>query len=713
MRHRPVSLVLVLVVAVVGAGVPCRADLPTYHVTELGDMVEAAFPGVDFPSSHARGLNENGDLVGEAWLNGAMMGAFVYTVEHGVTKLPTPPGWPSAAVRDVSERDENGDILIVGGGVPSIFVDLTIGEAALWRFSTTTGHVIETRLLGVPAGFEDSIAVAVSNDGVVAGFSGLTGAFVNWAYDAGTQQMQTFDFPARITDMNNLGQVCGGVYRGDLFGNYEDLTETYEPGDVMPAWAIENGGISAAWHRLNDAGALVGRAPTGISDGAGHFLVAIVRYADDIGWTSMNVVSHLSLAGGVNGAGDFMDRTGGVYFEAFGDVYGLTSLLAPEFPTVFVSDSNEINDHRQVAGGQAHALLLTPLGEMIIPGDVNGDVQVDPDDFCAWVAAPIDLDGDRDVDGDDEQWLIDRLLVFGFVVTDCNGNGAADFCDIRDGVSADCDQNDIPDECQPDCNGDGVPDVCEPDCNDNGVPDPCDIDGGSSEDCNGNGVPDECDGGGVTEVALAYDPPVQMLVNDVITETVTVLDVGIIEDVNLTLDISYRLGDFTVLLTHGDVTITIMDQPGDPAFPGGFVNFGYDNAAVDDEGAGPFLENAGDSCCTFEALVSPPIYRPDMPLRRFDGEPSEGDWTLTVITTDHFSPGDGLLGWGLAITREATPVPPCCPADLDEDGVVSAADLAMLLAAWGAADDPADLDGDDAVDASDLAMLLAAWGPCD
>ena len=82
--------------------------------------------------------------------------------------------------------------------------------------------------------------------------------------------LETFDFPVRVTDLNNVGQVCGGAYRGDLFGNYEDLSDTYEPGDVMPDWAIENGGISAGWHRINDQGWLVGRAGTGISDGAGH-----------------------------------------------------------------------------------------------------------------------------------------------------------------------------------------------------------------------------------------------------------------------------------------------------------------------------------------------------------------------------------------------------------------------------------------------------------
>ena len=54
------------------------------------------------------------------------------------------------------------------------------------------------------------------------------------------------------------------------------------------------------------------------------------------------------------------------------------------------------------------------------------------------------------------------------------------------------------------------------------------------------------------------------------------------------------------------------------------------------------------------------------------------------------------------------------PADLNGDGIVDGADLAILLAAWGpcppkgACD--ADLDGNDAIDGADLATLLAAWG---
>lgn len=48
-------------------------------------------------------------------------------------------------------------------------------------------------------------------------------------------------------------------------------------------------------------------------------------------------------------------------------------------------------------------------------------------------------------------------------------------------------------------------------------------------------------------------------------------------------------------------------------------------------------------------------------------------------------------------------------ADLNLDGDVGAADLAILLGAWGQADPIADLDGDGIVGASDLAILLGAW----
>ena len=53
-----------------------------------------------------------------------------------------------------------------------------------------------------------------------------------------------------------------------------------------------------------------------------------------------------------------------------------------------------------------------------------------------------------------------------------------------------------------------------------------------------------------------------------------------------------------------------------------------------------------------------------------------------------------------------------CLGDLDGTSEVAAADLSILLNAWGSADPIADIDASGNVDASDLSMLLGSWGKC-
>jgi len=53
---------------------------------------------------------------------------------------------------------------------------------------------------------------------------------------------------------------------------------------------------------------------------------------------------------------------------------------------------------------------------------------------------------------------------------------------------------------------------------------------------------------------------------------------------------------------------------------------------------------------------------------------------------------------------------PNCPADLNDDGSVNAADLSILLGGWGTP--VGDIDGDGTTNAADLTLLLGAWGPC-
>ncbi len=73
-------------------------------------------------------------------------------------------------------------------------------------------------------------------------------------------------------------------------------------------------------------------------------------------------------------------------------------------------------------------------------------------------------------------------------------------------------------------------------------------------------------------------------------------------------------------------------------------------------------------------------------------------------------PEVGVQLAGLAFVSASVP----CDEDLDDDGVVGASDLAILLAAWGVCDPPCepDFDGSGDVGAADLATLLAAWGEC-
>ncbi|MDZ4831999.1 MAG: hypothetical protein SGJ09_17620 [Phycisphaerae bacterium] len=64
-----------------------------------------------------------------------------------------------------------------------------------------------------------------------------------------------------------------------------------------------------------------------------------------------------------------------------------------------------------------------------------------------------------------------------------------------------------------------------------------------------------------------------------------------------------------------------------------------------------------------------------------------------------------ILGKGCG--AETTP----CPADVNNDGVVDASDLGIVLGGWGGAG-VSDVNGNGETDASDLGILLGSWGPC-
>jgi 1,4-alpha-glucan branching enzyme len=80
----------------------------------------------------------------------------------------------------------------------------------------------------------------------------------------------------------------------------------------------------------------------------------------------------------------------------------------------------------------------------------------------------------------------------------------------------------------------------------------------------------------------------------------------------------------------------------------------------------------------------------------WDGMPASGIFDIGAYTCLIFSQGDAP--------------PPTNASDLNSDGRVDAADLALLLNAWGSAKGPADINRDGAVNGVDLAILLGQWG---
>ncbi|MBL9118891.1 MAG: hypothetical protein JNL80_03125 [Phycisphaerae bacterium] len=77
-----------------------------------------------------------------------------------------------------------------------------------------------------------------------------------------------------------------------------------------------------------------------------------------------------------------------------------------------------------------------------------------------------------------------------------------------------------------------------------------------------------------------------------------------------------------------------------------------------------------------------------------------GSYSLAVVA-------NGIASTPVSFVVTSSP----CVADLNADGVVNGADLALLLGQWGSIGG-ADFDASGAVDGADLALVLGAWGAC-
>jgi len=89
--------------------------------------------------------------------------------------------------------------------------------------------------------------------------------------------------------------------------------------------------------------------------------------------------------------------------------------------------------------------------------------------------------------------------------------------------------------------------------------------------------------------------------------------------------------------------------------------------------------------------------------------PPPPNWTLDVPVSIH-NANLALCCDAILHLEAPPPCPPSCSPDLNNDGVVNGADLALLLGQWGPSTGTcADLNFDGAVNGADLAILLGAW----
>ncbi len=378
------SIFIILPVFFSGAEGWAIDEVPTYERITIGSLLRDIYPQTGI--STAAALNEQGDTVGYAIINNQYY-AFVYTQEDGVQLLTGLDGWSSNLAVNVSDRDADGRIFIVGRGQSSIYSDPYTGlsHAALWIFNTSTGNTEETIDIGTLPGYQSSNAEAVSNHGLVIGYSRVStsiGGNTGMVYDINTRLLHAIDVNFNPIDINENHQIIGNTMRARLdqdgLGNYIVVDQEDLGAPPNTSWAS----LSA----INESGWTSGTTTMGFHDGAGRMVHGASRYIND--WTVLWANSSFDSANGLNSFGDVVGAIGVssairavLYIEALGQLYLLEDL---QNPPAFLDVAHDINDAGWIAGGNGAAVLLklgadTPPPPPAVCGDGNVDAGEDCD----------------------------------------------------------------------------------------------------------------------------------------------------------------------------------------------------------------------------------------------------------------------------------------------------------------------------------------------
>lgn len=338
-----------------GSGPPgvATAQAP-YVIEDLGVL-----PG--HSGSVARGINENGDVVG--WSNGPDgTRAFVFTDGQGMVELPGLPDKPRSLARDINNAG------IVVGNANAGGVD--IGHAVRW-----TNGVPED--LGVLDVGPYSEANAVNDAGAVTGYSyvtidgHVTGPHAFLYTDADGMVDLTPGDSLFLTghgkDINGPGQITGYTNQS-LAGPIEAFR--WADG-TLETLGVPTGFAHSFGYAINESGQIAGHARSATGNAE-----RIYRYSDGVGWEELGGVGEFNLAWGINNNGDVVGEgrpiAGLKRAFLFTDAAGMQDLNTLIDPSLgwFLLAATDINDTGQIVGHgfnnftlETHAFRMTPVDD--------------------------------------------------------------------------------------------------------------------------------------------------------------------------------------------------------------------------------------------------------------------------------------------------------------------------------------------------------------
>jgi len=137
-----------------------------------------------------------------------------------------------------------------------------------------------------------------------------------------------------------------------------------------------------------------------------------------------------------------------------------------------------------------------------------------------------------------------------------------------------------------------------------------------------------------------------------VSTTLTITDDRQIADLNVFIDMPHDYpGDVSItLISPAGTSVTIVDGPGKPASSWGCSNDDF-LVTLDDEGTG----NVEDACASPPAINGTLI--PNNALSAFDGESTQGTWTLRLDDSYTSADTGTLDNWHLVVTAEPTEIP--------------------------------------------------------